>query len=265
MKRIYVLLPFLFLMSASVFSSPLIWEHRFGNELPLITGTDDEHETVNLSFSFPFPDGNNIVQHTTVLVGNNGCVKLGSLGNVLAIGYEHYLYFNQFIASDAPSICFNADFDNSVNGTVHFNDLGYKAIFTWNEVASHAYDNSLSSFQIQLFATGVIYISFNGIVDGPGENLHDNQESGLVVGITPGNLTPSVDQPRSDMSNYFHQANSTLFERWCWDANVCGFDGQNDGLPGPNNLEFDLDFSTLTFHPDNQGYYVNDVIFANAF
>ncbi|MCB1584448.1 MAG: hypothetical protein KDI92_15430 [Xanthomonadales bacterium] len=78
----------------------------------------------------------------------------------------------------------------------------------------------------------------------------------IPVGTAPGPL---------DLTTYFDSGTETL-GRWCFDlVDSCGFNGNNEGLPGDINTAFNLDFSTVTFHPITEGYAVNDVLFSNDF
>ena len=69
----------LVLFATSAHGEPPIWESNFGPAIGTLTDCDDGADSVTLSFPFPF-DGTN---YTTVFVGVNGDVQLGSLGNDL--------------------------------------------------------------------------------------------------------------------------------------------------------------------------------------
>ena len=49
----------------------------------------------------------------------------------------------------------------------------------------------------------------------------------------------------------------TAYERWCYDeANSCGTDSNNTGLPGPVNNAFDLDFWSICYVPSGGGFFI---------
>lgn len=245
------------------FAQPPIWESNFGPAIASLTGEDDATESVSLSFSFPY-DG---VGYTAVFVGTNGCIQLGSLGTDGDIDYDHWAYFEEFYDDAAPEICpINSDWDLDTNGTIHFNDFGNRAVFTWNEVGTYENEEALASFQVQIEQSGRIVFGYNGILDGPGEDLIDDMSEGLVVGITSSN---GVDPGPSDLTGGPFIAGGTVYERWCYDAaNSCSEGGGSSrskiagepkvrrlpgssptggGLPGPINTAFDLDQTNVIF------------------
>ena len=156
------------LLSVPAIAIPPIWEPSFGAELVALTTEDDATTSVALSFNFPYEG----TDYTTVYVGTNGCVQLGSLGDDSDIDYDHWQYFEEFIDDSAPELCpLNTDLDLSTTGTIHFNDFGDHAVITWNEVGTNNEETHLSSFQLQLWNTGRIVFGYNGILDGAGEDL----------------------------------------------------------------------------------------------
>lgn len=248
---------------APALAQPPIWEANFGPAIASLTGQDDATASVNLSFSFPYDN----TGYTTVYVGTNGCIQLGSLGTDDDIDYDHWSYFEEFYDDAAPEICpINSDWDLSTTGTVHFNDFGNRAVFTWNEIGTNANETALASFQVQIEQSGRIVFGYNGILDGQGEDLIDDMSEGLVVGITSSN---GVDPGPTDLSGGPFNAGGTTYERWCYDlADSCSEGGgggggkvigapkvrrtpsgvpQGGGLPGPVNTAFDLDQSNVIF------------------
>jgi hypothetical protein len=164
------------LAAAPAFAQPPIWETNFGPAIVSLTGQDDATESVNLTFSFPY--GN--TGYTTVFVGTNGCIQLGSLGTDDAIDYDHWSYFEEFYADAAPEICpINTDWDLGTNGTVHFNDFGNRAVFTWNEIGTNQNEDALATFQVQIEQSGRIVFGYNGILDEDGEDLIGDMSEGL--------------------------------------------------------------------------------------
>jgi len=106
----------LLLAATPALAQPPIWESNFGPAIVSLTGQDDETASVNLTFSFPY--GN--TGYTTVFVGTNGCIQLGSLGTDDDIDYDHWEYFEEFYADAAPEICpINTDWDLGTIGRAH--------------------------------------------------------------------------------------------------------------------------------------------------
>lgn len=212
--------------------------------LASLTGQDDETTSVSLSFDFPFLG----TDYTTIYVGTNGCIQLGSLGDDNDIDYDHWSYFEEFIDDDAPEICpMNTDLDLTSDGTIHFNDLGDHAVFTWNGVGTNEDLTAHSTFQVQIWNTGKIVFGYNGILNGPGENPLVSLDEGIVTGIT---LSNNVDPGPMDLSQAAGATGPTAYERWCYDtANSCGTGGTDMGMPGPTNLAFDLDQQNVVFDP----------------
>ncbi len=259
----FALIAALLLAAAPALAQPPIWESNFGPAIASLTGDDDSTDFVTLSFSFPY-DGTG---YTTVYVGTNGCIQLGSLGTDDDIDYDHWSYFEEFYADAAPEICpINTDWDLTTNGTIHFNDFGNRAVFTWNEIGTNANNTALGSFQVQIEQSGRIVFGYNGILDGQGEDLIDDMDEGFVVGITSSN---GVDPGPTDLTGGPFTAGGTTYERWCYDvADSCSEGGGGGGkvfgapkvkrtgvrvaqgtLPGPINTAFDLDQTNVIFEP----------------
>ncbi len=254
----------LLLAAAPSFAQPPIWETNFGPAIASLTLQDDATASVNLSFAFPYYNSS----YTTVYVGTNGCIQLGSLGTDDDIDYDHWSYFEEFYDDAAPEICpINTDWDLTTNGTIHFNDFGNRAVFTWNEIGTNANNTALGSFQVQIEQSGRIVFGYNGILDGPGEDLIDDMDEGFVVGITSSN---GVDPGPTDLTGGPFTAGGTTYERWCYDvADSCSEGGGGGGgkvlgapkvkrtgvrvaqgtLPGPVNTAFDLDQTNVIFEP----------------
>ena len=258
----FALIAALLLAAAPAFAQPPIWESNFGPAIVSLTGQDDAEASVNLTFSFPY--GN--TGYTTVFVGTNGCIQLGSLGTDDAIDYDHWSYFEEFYADAAPEICpINTDWDLGTNGTVHFNDFGNRAVFTWNEIGTNENEDALATFQVQIEQSGRIVFGYNGILDEDGEDLIGDMSEGFVVGITSSN---GVDPGPTDLTGGPFTAGGTIYERWCYDvADSCSEGGGGGGkivgapkvprppgrvpsgvtLPGPINTAFDLDQTNVIF------------------
>ena len=244
------------LLSVPAQAIPPIWEPSFGSELLTLTTQDDATTSVVLSFNFPYE----AASYTTVHIGTNGCVQLGSLGTDGDIDYDHWQYFEEFIDDSAPELCpLNTDLDLTTTGTIHFNDFGDHAVVTWNEVGTNQEATHLSTFQVQLWNTGRIVFGYNGILDGAGEDLLASLDEGIVVGIT---ISDNVDPGPVDLSNGPFSTGATAYERWCYDAaDSCGVNGSNTGLPGPINTAFDLDQRNVIFDPlPGTGFTVSNAV-----
>lgn len=248
--------------AAPVLAQPPIWESNFGPAIASLTGEDDATASVNLSFAFPYDN----TGYTTVYVGTNGCIQLGSLGTDDDIDYDHWEFFEEFYDDAAPEICpINTDWDLTSNGTVHFNDFGNRAVFTWNEIGTDANEDALASFQVQIESSGRIVFGYNGILDDDGEDLIDDMGEGFVVGITS---SDGVDPGPTDLTGGPFIAGGTTYERWCYDlADSCSEGGggtpslkgsvkvprtpgrvpSGNTLPGPINTAFDLDQTNVIF------------------
>lgn len=232
-------------------AEPPIWEPSFGAAIESLTGQDDAEESVTLSFSFPF-DGSD---YTVVFVGTNGDIQLGSLGNDGAIDFNHWSSLEDFLDDGAPTVAgFNSDLVLTTSGTIHFNDFGDRAVFTWNEVGTFSDETALLTFQITLHSDGTIVLGFNGILDGPGEFLVGD---GIVVGVTAGDIPRPTDPGTVDLNGLPVVGGTTNYERWCCSVavNSCGF-GETGGLVGPSNDAFDLDQQNVVFTPVLGGFAV---------
>jgi hypothetical protein len=260
-KRVLPCLAAALLATGVASAEPALWEADFGAVVAELTAQDDAETPVTLSFPFPFV----AVDYTTVYVGTNGCLQLGGLGADDDIDYDLYWYFEEFYADDdgigdpEPVICpLNADFDLSSTGTIHFNDFGDRAVFTWNEVGTNDAELHRSSFQAQLFADGTIVFGYNGILDGPGESTQSSLGTGIVVGISRslGDFpTPELDP--FDLNGGSFVAGDTIYQRWCGSAaDSCGESGVDLGWAGQHNAAFDLDQHALVFTPVGAGFAV---------
>ena len=108
--------------------------------------------------------------------------------------------------------------------------------------------------------------NYNGILDAPGDNIIDDLDNGIVVGVTPSDLqfldsdpgTIPSDPVPVNLNQGPFTFGSTVYERWCFDeANSCGVDGfSNRVLPGPINSAFDLDFWSICYVPNEGGFSI---------
>ena len=237
---------------------PPLWDDNFGGELRQLTGCDDCEQRIPLRFPFPF-NGNT---YSTAYVGTNGCIQLAGLGLDEEIDYDYWQYMEEFLSDsdpDNPIICpIDTDWDLSTNGKVYYNSRTNPAVITWYKIGTNEDEETMSSFQALLYVDGTIVFNFNGILDGPDQDLIDDLDDGIVVGVTPSDLPwngePFVpgDPGPVDLNQGVFNFGPTAYERWCYDdADSCGVDGEDTGLPGPENDEFDLDFQSVCFTPQN--------------
>jgi hypothetical protein len=248
----------IFVFSAYSFAAPPIWETDIGPALDILTGEDDSEVDVALSFNFPF----NGVNYTTVYVGTNGALQLMDLGDSGDIDYDYWSYLEEFLSDSYPIIApFNTDLDLTLEGTIHFNDFGDRAVFTWNEVGTNSNEEALSTFQVQLYDDGTIIFGYNGILDDPSEDLLGDLNEGIVVGVTPSNIAQCVDPGTFDLNGGAFSDGTTIHQRWCYDeVDTC--ECESTPRSGPLNTAFDLDQQNIVFTPIENGFQVSDSFLA---
>jgi hypothetical protein len=185
------------------------------------------------------------------------------------VDYDYWSYMEEFLSDDGqPLICpIETDWDlgrqNVGIGKIYYNNSGNPLIFTWDNVGTNEDTSTTSTFQLLIFSDGTIVSNLNGILNGPGENLIDDLGEGIIVGVTPSNFPfdgePIVpgDPGPVDLNQGPFNFGSTTYERWCYDdANSCGTEGSDTGLPGPINTAFDLDFWSICFAPNAGGFSI---------
>ncbi len=215
-------------------AAPAIWETDFGGIVSDLTGEDDQEADVSLSFTFAFAG----TDYTTVVVGTNGGLQLGGDGDDGEIEHNTWRELGEFYDDGAPSITpFNTDLDLTSQGTIHFNDFGDRAVFTWNEVGAWEAEDHLSTFQASLYESGQIVFGYNGILDGIGEDLEDSLTEGIVVGISPGTGFDPGSIDISAGTPFSLAAGTTYYQMWNYDGNE-------------GNSLFDLDQTNVIFNPD---------------
>jgi len=244
-------------------AQPPLWNPNFGTELTDLTGEDDEEEAIALPFPIPF-NGSNF---NMAYVGNNGCIQLGGLGLDDNIDHDLWEYMEEFLSDsdpDNPLICpFNTDLDLSTIGTIYYNNAGDPLIITWDGVGANENEVIPSTFQILLYQDGRIVFNYNGMIVGG--NIITDLGDGIVAGVTPSdlpfdlaNLIIPGDPGPVDLNQGPFDFGPTVYDRWCFDAaNSCGVDGEDTGLPGPENTAFDLDFWSICFTPNDDGFSIN--------
>ncbi len=240
------------MFGASSYAAPVMWETDFGTELVDLTGEDDAFSTVSLSFMFPYAGES----YNEFAVGTNGGIQatdnLGLAGNDDDIDYDLWADLDEFLGDGTPLLsAFGTDLSLEDNGTIHFNDFGDRAVFTWNEVGSALELDHLASFQIQLFEMGQILFSYNGIFDDAGESPFDSLDEGIVTGISAGDFGPLALQ---DLSSDSSNTANTVFEQWCYDT-----EDSCEQFTGLDNSAFDLDQMSILFTPNGNGFDVSTV------
>jgi hypothetical protein len=214
-------------------AQPPIWESAFGNVLCTLTGTDDTETSVSLSFDFRFGG----TTYATVFVGTNSGLQLGSLGTTAGIFFDQWDHIEYFTTNAAPSVNgFVTDLDLWSAGTIHFNDFGDRAVFTWNAVPTVVNELAVATFQITLFPSGRIAMGWNGILDSPGFDLITDLAEGIVIGVTGGDIAQPTNPDPNDLS-FVQTTSTTAFERRCFDTqDSCGMGGVSLGLRGWSTL-----------------------------
>ena len=235
---------------------PPIWEADFGAELTDLTFEDDEEQEVSLSFLFPYAGD----IYSNIFAGTNGALQLGSLGDDDDIDYDHWEYLDEFIDDGAPIISpFNTDLDLSTTGKVFFNDFGDRAVFTWDEVGTNENETALNSFQVQLLEDGTIIFGYAGILDGVDEDLIEDLDHGIVVGISKSDNRRDID-PVDFVSESPLTGETTIYQAWCYDeVDSCEYDDTSESVTGPLNTAFNLDMKNLIFTPDGDSNYMVQV------
>ena len=207
-------------------AAPIGWEANFGTPLGTLTGQDEAEQNVGLSFAFPLANAS----YSSVWVSTNGHVNLGMTANNPCCASVP-----DFVNSTSPIVApFYTDLDLLDQGTIYFNDLGNRAVVTWDRVGSYASPSSPFTFQLRLDAAGTIAFSYFGI-----SNTALALDGDLIAGVSPGN---GASDPGS--SNFLfgpvYAGNTTVY--------------QNFSLGG---APFDLDNSTVTFRPAGSGFDVS--------
>lgn len=135
-----------------------------------------------LGFSFPFFGSN----YTALFINSNGYATLG--------GLSEFVTFNSSGATDLSTVLDRMaegspriaalwnDLDPSLGGGVFFNALPGLVLITWNAVPRFGAPSTSNTFQITLFPSGVIQLTY-GSISPPST---DPVLGGFLVGISPG-------------------------------------------------------------------------------
>ncbi len=240
-------------------AQPPLWQDNFGDELTDLNNQDDAAQ--NIAFPFPFPFNGNI--YNMADVSTNGCIHLNGLGLVGDADYQYWSHMEHFLSDsdpDNPNICpFETDLATQTIGHVFYNGSGNPLIITWDGIGPNLSVEIPSTFQILLYQDGRIVFNYNGMMVG-GDFITDLPD-GIVAGITPsdfpfnGEAFVPGDPGPVDLNQGPFNFGSTAYERWCYDlANSCGTLGNDEGLPGPVNSAFDLDFWSICYAPSGGGF-----------
>jgi len=146
----------------------------------LALGDDVSTGALALGFTFPFFS----FSFTSVFVNSNGYVTLGTASSFVSFnsGPDLFTVLDR-IAGGFPRIAalWN-DLNPSAGGGVFFNALADRVLITWNNVPRFGTPGSSNTFQISLFPSGAIQLTYGNI--GPAST--DPVLGGFLVGISPG-------------------------------------------------------------------------------
>ncbi len=156
---------------------------------------DDDVSTgaLAIGFSFPFFGAN----YTALFVNSNGYATFGTASS--------FVSFNPLSATDLSTVLDRMaevqpriaplwnDLDPTAGGGVFFNALPDRVLITWSAVPRWEAPGTSNTFQITLFPSGVIQLTY-GSIGPPSTNP---VLGGFLVGISPGNsasvLTTTLD------------------------------------------------------------------------
>jgi hypothetical protein len=125
--------------------------------------------------------------------------------------------------------------DRSAN-KIYFNNLGNRAVFTWDGVGSWAHPEIPFSFQAILYQDGRVGLSYNGI-----PNPHRNVDTNILVGVGPGGGV--ADPGQTDLNN----------------AQALGTPRTPYQLFPASSQSFDLDGVSLLLTPTSSGLQVTAI------
>jgi len=251
-------------------AQPPLWQNDFGDELTDLSSCDDCAQSI----VFPFPILFNGTIYNMADVSTNGCIHLNGLGLAGTTDYRYWSNMEDFLSDsdpDNPNICpFDTDLNTEDLGTIYYNNSGNPLIITWDGVGSNQNTAIPSTFQILLFQNGRIVFNYNGIMVGG--NIIEDLANGIVSGVTPSDFPYNSedfvpgDPGPVDLNQGPFTFGSTVYERWCYDqANSCGVGGTDTGLPGPVNTAFDLDFWSICYSPNADGFSITSAFEGAAF
>ena len=147
-------------------------------------GDDASTGALALGFSFPFFG----TSYTSIFVNSNGYATFAAASD--------FITFNASDATDLSTVLDRMaeglprlaalwnDLNPSASGGVFFNALADRVLITWNAVPRFGAPETSNTFQITLFPTGAIQLTYGSI--GPAST--DPIFGGFLVGISPGSV-----------------------------------------------------------------------------
>jgi cysteine-rich repeat protein len=201
-----------------------LFESNIGEELDLFFS--DFKQVSFSSFIFPFQGD---VPYASAFVNTSGSVSFG----------QGQANFNESIAeflAEAPRLSILwGDLIPISGGAVHFNDLGTRAVFTWQDVVKPT--AGTNTFQIQINHEGKVLFTYDGI-----------SAIDTLVGATPGN--GASDPGETDYNNTI-PLSPDFFSTGIEPTSYELFTGPMD--------PFDLDNQSLYFipHSENDGWDIS--------
>lgn len=156
---------------------------NLGTDLAL--GDDASTAALALGFTFPFFG----TSYTSVFVNSNGYATFTTASDFIRFNVTSATDLSTVldrIAEGLPRIAalWN-DLNPSTGGGVFFNALADRVLITWNAVPRFGAPETSNTFQITLFPSGVIQLTYGTI--GPAST--DPIFGGFLVGISPGSAS----------------------------------------------------------------------------
>jgi hypothetical protein len=146
----------------------------------LALGDDASTGALPLGFSFPFFG----TSYTSVFTNSNGYVTFGAASSFVSFnsGPDLNTVLDR-MAGGVPRIgALWNDLNPSAGGGVFFNVLADRVLITWNAVPRFGAPGTSNTFQIALFPSGIIQLTYGSI--SPAST--DPVLGGFLVGISPG-------------------------------------------------------------------------------
>lgn len=146
----------------------------------LALGDDTSTGALALGFTFPFFS----FSFASVFVNSNGYVTFGAASSFVSFnsGSDLSSVLDRMAEGFPRIAALWNDLDPSVGGGVFFNALGDRVLITWNAVPRFEAPGSPNTFQIILFPSGVIQLTYGSI----GAASTHPVLGGFLVGISPG-------------------------------------------------------------------------------
>ena len=154
---------------------------------------DDDASTGALPLGFTFRFFG--VNYTSVFVNSNGYVTFGAASNFVSfnLGPDLSAVLDRMAEGPPRIAALWNDLDPSAGGGVFFNALADQVLITWNAISRFEAPGTSHTFQITLFPTGVIQLTYGSISPGSTHPVL----GGFLVGISPGGsfsvLTTTLD------------------------------------------------------------------------